>query len=123
MEKYFDVCDQCGSRELDFIFFDLRCERGDTWIKDIPGYRCRDCGEILVSSGAVDTIDEISLKPSAVIGFPILKYQKRVLKGSGLERDINERMLHAWSIVQRDGRLHLHVMGSRTFGDLKNLAI
>jgi hypothetical protein len=123
VERYFDVCDQCGSRELEFVFFDLMRSDQNAWVKDIPGYRCRECGELLVSSGAIETIDEIVPRKDSSVPFPILKYQKRVLKGMGIERDFIERLLHAWSIVKIDGRQMWEFMGARTFGDISNFAI
>lgn len=121
MERFFDICDKCSSRELDFIFFDLKCNQSDVWIKDIPGYRCRSCGEVLASSGVIDTLDEVSSSLIRNTMFPMLRYQKRVVKAAGADRDITERLLHAWSFVQGDGRETLQLMGFRTFGDLKAL--
>jgi hypothetical protein len=121
LEKFFDVCDKCGSRELDFVFFDLKLGGTETWIKDIPGFRCRDCGEILASSGVVETLDEVILTQTGSSTFPILRYQKKVTKALGLERDLNERLLHAWSFINSDGRELWALMGFRTFGDLRSL--
>ena len=121
MEKYFDMCDRCASRELDFVLFDLKHEEKDLWIKDIAGFRCRDCSEILISSGVIDTIDEVLQKINRSVAFPMLRYQQRVLKSSGLERDLSERYLHSWDMVRHDGRQLWQVVGFRTFGALKEL--
>lgn len=122
MEKYFDVCDRCQSRELDFVFCDLKHEERDQWIKDIPGFRCRECGEVMVSMGVIETIDEVISKTNKSSVFPMLSYQRRVLKVGGLERDLNERYLHSWDIVKTDGRDLWSVVGFRNFGHLKNLS-
>lgn len=121
MEKYFDICDRCQSRELDFIFFDLKHQDSDLWIKDIPGYRCRECGEILLSMGVIDTFDEVQVKIKTSSMFPMLKYQQRVMKASGLERGLSERYLHSWDMVRHDGRQSWDVNGFRLFGALKDL--
>ena len=120
MEKYLDICDVCASRELDFVFFDLR-NSNEIWIKDVPGYRCRDCGEVLLSSGVIEVIDEQLNTLSGSGSFPMQKYHHRVLKGSKLERDIGERFLHSWELIRADGREQWHVVGFRVFGDLKTL--
>ena len=121
MEKYLDACDRCQSRELDFIFLDLKHDEKDLWIKDIPGFLCRECGEILVSSGVIDTIDEVLVRIKSSVMFPMLKYQQRVLKTNGFERSLNERYLHSWDLVRHDGRELWNVVGFRTFGALKTL--
>ena len=121
MEKYFDMCDRCSSRELDFILFDLKHDEKDLWLKDIAGFRCRECGEVLVSSGVIDTVDEVITKINRSMMFPMLRYQQRVLKSSGLDRDLNERYLHSWDLVRHDGRKIWQVVGFRTFGALKEL--
>ena len=121
MEKYLDICDHCQSRELDFVFCDLKNNSSDLWIKDIPGFRCRECGEILFSSGVIETIDEVILRVSKSTMFPMLKYQQRVLKVSGLARNLEERYLHSWDMVKSDGRELWSVVGFRTFGDFKTL--
>lgn len=122
MEQFYDVCDKCSSRELDFVFFDLKRDGNQMWIKDIPGYRCRECGEVLLSCGVIDTVDEVIAKPTGSSVFPLLKYQRRVVKNSSLARDINERLLHAWSYIRCDGRESWSLMGFRAFGDLKTLS-
>ena len=122
MDKYFDICDRCQSRELDFIFFDLRHEEKDLWIKDIPGFRCREYGEILVSMGVIDTIDEVLLKTKTSSMFPILKYQQRILKSSGFERGLGERYMHSWDMVRHDGREQWDAVGFRLFGSIKALS-
>lgn len=121
MEKYLDICERCQSRELDFIFCDLKHDDSELWIKDIPGFRCRECSEIMFSSGVIETVDEVIAKGSRSSLFPILSYQKRVLKMNGLERELNERYLHSWDMVKPDGRDLWSVVGFRTFGELKSL--
>ncbi|NUN06696.1 MAG: YgiT-type zinc finger protein [Bdellovibrio sp.] len=122
MEKYFDVCDRCQSRELDFVFCDLKHEGRDLWIKDIPAFRCRECGEVLVSMGVIETVDEVISKISKSCVFPILQYQRQVLKVGGLERNLNERYLHSWDMIRPDGRDLWAVEGFRSFGDTKTLS-
>lgn len=122
MEKYYDVCDLCHSRELDFVFFDLRHGEKDLWIKDIPGFRCRDCSEILISMGVIETIDEVIQKMKNSSMFPMLKYQQRVLKTSGLERGLTERYMHSWEMIKHDGRDLWEAIGFRLFGSFKSLA-
>ena len=121
MERYLDICDRCQSRELDFIFLDLKHAECDLWIKDIPGYRSRDCGEILVSMGVIDTVAEEITKIKTSVIFPILKYQQRVVKSCGIGRSLNERYLHSWEMVRHDGYEKWDVGGFRMFGPLKAL--
>lgn len=122
MEKYLDLCDRCQSRELDFVFSDLKHDEKDHWIKDVPGFRCRECGEVMFSMGVIETIDEVLSRITKSLMFPMLAYQKRVLKVSGLERDLNERYLHSWDMVKSDGRGLWNIIGFRNFGDFKNLS-
>lgn len=121
MEKYLDICDRCHSRELDFIFFDLRNGDSERWIKDVPGFRCRECGEILVSMGVIDAIDEVITKGSGSSMFPMGRYHQQVRKTSSIERSLSERYLHSWDMVRHDGKLKWEATGFRTFGDLKAL--
>jgi hypothetical protein len=117
-----DICDRCQSRELDFLFVDLKHAQRDLWIKDIPGFRCRDCGEILVSMGVIETVDEIIQSSNTSSMFPMLKYQQKVMKASGLERMISERYLHSWDMIRHDGRENWDVGGFRLFGPFRTLA-
>ena len=121
MEKYLDICDRCRSRELDFIFFDLLRRESDLWLKDVPGFRCRTCGGILASGGVIETVHEAIRKTTASGVFPMLQYQKRVLRLGGQQRDLDERYLHSWDIVRHEDREKWSVAGFRTFGDLKSI--
>lgn len=121
MDKYFDTCDRCQNRELDFLFVDLKHADCDFWIKDIPAFRCRNCGEILVSMGVIETIDEVISSAKTSSMFPMLKYQQRVLKSGGLERGLAERYLHSWDMVRYDGREQWDVAGFRLFGPFRTL--
>ncbi len=122
MEKYLDICDRCHSRELDFILFDLKHTSQDLWIKDIPGFRCRDCSEILVSMGVIETIDDVISKSKSSTMFPMLGYQQRVLRQNSLERTLSERYMHSWEMIKHDGRDFWDAIGFRLFGSFKSLA-
>lgn len=119
---FVDTCEMCKSRELEFIFFDLK--RGDSQcvglIRDTPGFRCRDCGEILVSMGVLDVIDDLDHTKQQY--FPAEVYQEKILKLKAEYREYCERQLHAWSFVRLDEREHLNVWGFRVLGDWKNIA-
>jgi len=121
LDRFLDVCEMCNGRELEFIFFDLLINRKmGGLIRDIPGFRCRDCKAILISTGALEIIDE--LEHSGTQQFPAIKYQERVLKLGGEDRDLCERHLHSWDLVRRDGRDHLEALGFRVLGEWKKIA-
>lgn len=120
--RYLDVCENCDSRELDFIFFDLKAFTENSYIiRDIPGFRCRECGEILLSNGVIEVLDEIKPHDSKVIEFPVGKYQERILKLSKQDRDIAERYLHSWNLIKEDGREFLEIIGLRSLGDWQKM--
>lgn len=116
-----DICDQCQNRELDFLFLDLRHATRDLWIKDIPGFRCRNCGEILLSMSAIEVVDEVISSSKNSTMFPIRKYQEKVLKENGLQRSLSERYLHSWDMVRSDGRDFWDVGGFRLFGSISKM--
>lgn len=121
LNSFLDVCEMCDGRELEFIFFDLLVNKKNSGlIKDIPGFRCRDCREILVSTGVLEIIDE--LEHSGNQYFPAMKYQEKVLKLGGENREICERQLHSWYMVRVDERHHLEVLGFRVLGEWKKIA-
>lgn len=120
--RFLDVCEVCDSRELDFIFFDLKAFKENPYIiRDIPGFRCRDCGELLVSNGVIEILDEIKPMSSIVIDFPVTNYQKKILKLQKQDRDIAERYLHSWNLIKEDGREYLEKLGLRSLGDWQKM--
>lgn len=120
--RFLDVCEVCDSRELDFIFFDLKAFKENPYIiRDIPGFRCRDCGELLVSNGVIEILDEIKPMDSSVIDFPVNDYQKKILKLQKQDRDIAERYLHSWNLIKEDGREYLEKLGLRSLGDWQKM--
>lgn len=120
--KYLDVCEVCESRELDFIFFDLKAFTGKTYIiRDIPGFRCPECGEILLSNGVIEVLDEIKPTEFDIIEFPVSKYQEKILKLSKQNRDIAERYLHSWNLIKEDGREFLEKIGLRCLGEWQKI--
>lgn len=122
MERFYDVCECCESRELEFVLFDVKDCVTAAWVKDMPGFRCRSCEEVSISEGVIEVFDELLPIPEKSIQFPIGRYQRRVLAKSGIERELNERLLHAWSIVRLDGRSSWEKVGSRAFGEISRLA-
>ena len=121
LSRFLDVCEMCGGRELEFIFFDLKVNKNESGlIRDIPGFRCRECEEILVSTGALEIIDE--LEHSKTQYFPTGAYQEKVLKLRDEDRELCERQLHSWTMVRVDERHHLRVMGFRVFGEWRKIA-
>ena len=120
--RFLDVCEVCDSRELDFIFFDLKAFKENPYIiRDIPGFRCRDCGELLVSNGVIEILDEIKPMDVRVIDFPVNDYQKKILKLQKQDRDIAERYLHSWNLIKEDGREYLEKLGLRSLGDWQKM--
>ncbi|MBY0316359.1 MAG: hypothetical protein K2Q26_12605 [Bdellovibrionales bacterium] len=121
LNRFLDVCEMCNGRELEFIFFDLLINKKvSDLIRDIPGFRCRDCGEILVSTGVLEIIDE--LEHSKTQYFPAIAYQEKILKLGGEDRELCERQLHSWEMVRVDERHHLEALGFRVLGDWKKIA-
>lgn len=118
--KYLDVCELCNSRNLDFVLFDL-CV-GKTVLRDIPGFRCSDCKELLVSNGVIEILDEMVLKDPGVIDFPVHEYQTKILKLKKEDREIAERYLHSWNLIKEDERKNMDLMGIRNLGDWQKIA-
>lgn len=119
---FLDACETCSGRELDFVFLDLK--NGDSrcvgLVRDIPGFRCRDCGEVLVSMGVLDVIDDLDHTKQQY--FPADVYQEKILNLKTEDREYRERQLHAWSLVREDEREHLNVWGFRMLGEWKQIA-
>ena len=121
--KYLDVCELCKSRELEFVLFDLNIsETGKTIVRDIPGFRCSDCKELLVSNGVIEILDEMNIKDHGVVDFPVNEYQTKILKLKKEDREIAERYLHSWNLIKEDGRNNMDLMGVRSLGDWQKIA-
>ncbi len=121
--KFLDVCEVCDSRELDFVLFDLKAFKENSYIiRDIPGFRCRDCGELLISNGVIEILDEIKPINSIVVEFPVNQYQSKIMKLQKMEREIAERYLHSWNLIKEDGREFLEKIGLRSIGDWQQIA-
>ncbi|MAV90485.1 MAG: hypothetical protein CL676_03625 [Bdellovibrionaceae bacterium] len=121
LSRFLDVCEMCNGRELEFIFFDLLVTKKEGGlIRDIPGFRCRDCHGILLSSGVIEVIDE--MKHSGHQDFPVTKYQEKILNLSSEDKKLSERYLHAWDLVRLDERCYLETLGYRVLGEWKQIA-
>lgn len=118
--KYLDVCELCHSRNLDFVLFDLSC--GKTVLRDIPGFRCSDCKELLVSNGVIEILDEVDFSTHGVLDFPVHLYQIKILKLKKEDREIAERYLHSWNLIKEDERKNMDLMGVRSLGDWQKIA-
>lgn len=121
--KFLDVCELCESRELDFVLFDLKAFKESTYIiRDIPGFKCRVCGELLISNSVIEIMDELKISDSSVVDFPVGEYQKAIIRLGKIEREIAERYLHSWNLIRADGREFFEEIGLRSLGDWHQMA-